>query len=287
MAMLYLPKPTSARRTPVGVSSVMRLVADSGTRPIVTAHVGGLEVSMQVHSNAGFDAMLTHDAVRRLTGRSVVKEQEFGLADDLSLSTAGRGRTRVDSLVVAGVALTDLEVEVFDLPTDQCEGLLGVGWLRRVGAVIDFGTNRLIVPEDAAQRDAMLLPLVGRALPLQWDAVAARYVARVEIGGVAGRFVLSTVAGLTLDLAFARASGAQLAGPVGEEHGPTGAVIPLHRTVEPVVLQSGGGPLPPTPAQVYDLYAYMGAERPTDGALDGHLGADVLIACGAVVDFGD
>ena len=55
---------------------------------------------------------------------------------------------------------------------------------------------------------------------------------------------------------------------------------------DPVVLSLGTWRACPSAAVVYDLYAYSASERSAGPREGGMLGADFLIAHGAVVDFG-
>jgi hypothetical protein len=64
----------------------------SGLRPFVAAAVNGCPVSLMVHSNAGFRAMVTHDAAARAGLRLPPVEQwDYGIEAVGRL--AGRGRT--------------------------------------------------------------------------------------------------------------------------------------------------------------------------------------------------
>jgi hypothetical protein len=227
---------------------------------------------MLVHANAGFTVMLTHDALLRVTGRAVEKETEFGLGHDLQMSPRGRGSTTLRSLEVAGVELTDVPCAVFDLPTTNWEGMLGVDWLAATRPVVDFGSHTLSFAR--AHRD-------GERLQILFDESLGRYVAELPVDGEPATFVVNTVADTTLDLGFARNRGYDLVEEVAVEHGPAGAVVLVYRTARPVALGPFGG----RELSVHDTYAYSGAERPVSGVA-GYLGADLLLASRAVIDFG-
>ena len=229
---------------------------------------------MLVHANAGFTVMLTHDTLRRITGRTVEKEADFGLAHDLRLSSRGRGSTTLRSLEVGGVRLADVRCAVFDVPTTNWEGMLGVGWLAATRPTVDFGSRTL----SFARAE-----LEGERLEMELDESLGRYVVDVPVDGTPATFVVNTVADTTLDLAFARSRGLDLVEETGVEHGPTGAVVPVHRTAQPVAL----GPFGEWELAVHDTYAYRGQERPAGGReVAGYVGADVLLATRAVIDFG-
>ena len=237
---------------------------------------------MLVHANAGFTVMLTHDALRRITGRSVKKETDFGLAHDLRLSSRGRGSTTLRSLEVAGVRLADVSCAVFDLPTTHWEGMLGVGWLAAAKPVVDFGSHVLSFPQARAAVGAD-----GDRLEFALDESLGRYVADLLVDGSRATFVVSTVAGTTLDLGFARRRGLELVEGADVEHGPAGAVVPVYGTTRPVELALPRAPLAALTPAVYDTYAYRGEERPSGvREVAGYLGADVLLATRAVLDFG-
>lgn len=256
----------------------LRLVADSGPRLIVSASVEGVDVPMLVHANAGFTAMLTHDALRRVNGSRVEKESHFGLGHDLRVSELGRGSTVLSSVEVACCRLTDVPCAVFQLPTENWEGMLGVGWLVAARPLVDFASRTLCVPGAGPRPE-----IAGQRLALAYDERIDRFVVELPVAGHAARLVASTVADTILDLEFARRRGLELE-PDGEEHGPGGAVVPTYRTAEPVVLHAMLGAVT---AQVHDTYAYLGRDRPNDGsAVTGYLGADALLAAGAVLDFG-
>jgi hypothetical protein len=250
----------------------LRFVTDSGPRGILDANVDGVPVEMLVHANAGFTVMVTHEALHRVTGRTVEKETEFGLGHDLQVSPRGRGSTTLRSLEVGGVELTDVPCAVFDLPTTNWEGMLGVDWIAATQPVVDFGVRGLsfarVVPD-------------GERLELTLDQSLGRYVTEIAVDGTSATFVLNAVADTTLDLAFAQSRGYDLLEETGVEHGPAGAVVPVHRTARPVSL----GPLGAHQLLVHDTYAYRGAERPADGVA-GFIGADLLLATRAVIDFG-
>jgi hypothetical protein len=250
----------------------VQFVVDSGPRGVIEANVDGVAVPMLVHANAGFTVMLTHDALHRVTGRVVEKETDFGLGHDLNVSPRGRGETTLDSLEVAGVQLTDVSCSVFDLPTTNWEGMLGVGWLAATRPVIDFGSRTLSF--DCATHD-------GERFEMVLDETLGRYVTDLLVDGTPATFVVSTVADTTLDLGFARSWGLDLVEGVGVEHGPAGAVVPVHRTARPVEL----GSLATLELPVHDIYAYSSADRPAKGVA-GYLGADVLLASRAILDFG-
>lgn len=269
----------------------MRFVIDSGERPIVAAAIDGVEVRMLVHANAGFHAMLTHEALLAVTGGRVAKETDFGLGHDLKLSAAGRGHTTISSLAVGGSEQREVRFEVFDLPTTNWDGMLGLDWLASAGVVVDVGRRALHAgPWGDVDRSASAVPHdAAVTVPLVRDSDTGRFLAElgVETGGdaTAGRFVASTVAETTLDIDSARALGVDLGDPVDEEHGPGGAVVPVYAPAAPITLTSAGTPIASVRPTVYDVYGYSRSKRPAE-PVAGYLGADLLLDHGAVLDFG-
>jgi len=278
--------------SPVGMrAAVVRLVDDSGPRGVIDVEVEGIVVPMLVHANAGFTVMLTHEALARVNGTQVEKESEFGLGADLRVSELGRGTTTLRSLTVAGTRLTAVRCEVFELPTTNWEGMLGVGWLAAVEPVVDLANRRLYLPSSRQRAEAVQLLGPGAAtVPLSLDRGSGRFVGSVSVdpaGATVARFVASTVAETILDIGYARRHGIELGAVVGEQHGPRGAVIANHRTARPVSFYSAGAMIATLTADVHDVYAYSGAERSSGpDAIAGYLGADLLLTTGAVLDFG-
>src|SRR5262249_46455713 len=155
---------------------------------------------------------------------------------DLRVSERGRGSTVLRSLDVAGTCLTDVPSAVFDLPTTNWEGMLGVGWLDAVQPVVDFGSRVLSVPSSSTRG-----AIPGDRVEFALEETLGRYVVELLVDGAPATFVVSTVADTTLDLGFARSRGLQLSESTGVEHGPAGAVVPVHRTIHPVVIAHPGG----------------------------------------------
>ena len=188
--------------------------------------------------------------------------------------------------------MSDQRIEVFDLPTENWWGMLGVDWLARSGAVVDFGRAQLFVPAAGGERESLQPQAAGGEdpVPLDRDAQTGRFGCPLSIepaGRTVGRFVVSTCAGTTLDIEYARRHGIGFGAPVDEEHGPGGAVVATYRAADPVTLCSRGAPLVTVRPEIYDIYAYGQNARPAGhGLIAGYLGADVLAAHRGVVDFG-
>jgi hypothetical protein len=296
VATLYLrsadrgldPVDTTARH-----STELRFVIDSGPRAVVKAAIDGVDVSMLMHANAGFLAMLTHDALYRITGRRVRKEMDFGLGHDLELSPAGRGHVEVGVLDVASALTHNQRIEVFDLPTDNWEGMLGLDWLASTGAIVDFGRARLAVPVDAADRATILGDTADGAgadvVPLTRDAASGRFLCALTLDGnlrSVSRFVASTVGDTIIDIECARRHGIAVGRQIGEEHGPGGSVVAAYRAARPVTFSADGVRLATITPEISDIYAYGDNPRPDSEPVAGYLGADLLSARRGVIDFG-
>lgn len=256
-----------------GVGLTFREV--SGLRPFVAAEVAGLPVSLMVHSNASFAAMVTHDVARRAGLRlAPVERPDYGIVRVGSLG--GRGRTTATTRLRVGEDVAAVEIAVFDVPQDEpVDGMLGVGWLRERGAVVDLGEGRL--------RFASASP-AGCALA--WDEDWSAYVVEARVAGQPARFVVSTVAGLVVDARAVERLGLT-AGPVVEtDGGPTGTVVEVRSLETDWVIELDGREREVPRASSWDLDAYADRAAPSSGRVDGFLGCELLVQERAVVDFG-
>ena len=248
----------------------------SGLRPFVAAEVDGHPVSLMVHSNAGFRAMVTHD-VASLAGLrlAAIERPDYGIEAIGRLG--GRGRTSaVATIRVGDDVAADVDVAVFDVPQDEpVDGMLGIGWLRERGAVVDLGRGRLRFddPPDGG---------VG----LVWDEDWQAYVIVTTVAGRPARLVVSTVAGVVVDTVCAERLGLTCGPIVDRDGGPTGAVVEVRPVETSWSLDLAGRARPVTGAVSWDLYAYADRRRPARDGIDGFLGCELLVREGAVVDFG-
>ncbi len=248
----------------------------SGLRPFVAAEVDDAPVSLMVHSNAGFRAMVTHDvATRAGLRRAPVQRRDYGI--DAVGRLGGRGRTTaVGSVRVGDDLAADVEIAVFDVPQDEpVDGMLGVGWLRERGAVVDLGHGRLRFHGP---------PAGGRGL--EWDEAWQAYVVVATVGGRLARFVVSTVAGVVVDTVAAERLGLARGAVAGRDGGPTGTVVEVRPVAAPWSVEVHGGTRAVPGAVSWDLYAYADRPRPSAGGVDGFLGCEWLVQEQAVVDFG-
>lgn len=248
----------------------------SGLRPFVAVEVSGLPVSLMVHSNAGFRAMVTHDvAARAGLELAPVERADYGIEAVGRLG--GRGRTTATATLRVGSDVTgDVEVAVFDVPQDEpVDGMLGIGWLRERHVTVDLGDG--VLRFDAP-------PVTGTAM--SWDDEWQAYVVEMTVAGRPARFVVSTVAGVVVDTVAADRLGLPLGRDTDHDGGPTGTVVQVRPVTAAWTAHLDGRTLRVEDAASWDLYEYADRDRPATGAVDGFLGCELLVAERAVVDFG-
>jgi hypothetical protein len=248
----------------------------SGLRPFVPAEVNGCPVSLMVHSNAGFRAMVTHDVASRAGMHlAPVQRADYGIQEVGKLG--GRGRTTaMTSIRVGDDIAADVEIAVFDVPQDEpVDGMLGVGWLRERSVVVDLGEGRLRFGGP---------PTPGTSL--DWDEDWQAYVVATTVGGRPARFVVSTVAGAVVDAHSADRLRLAIGPVVDSDGGPTGTVVEVRPMTTGWSVDLGGRSRPVVDAVSWDVYRYADRTRPPAGQIDGFLGCDLLAQERAVVDFG-
>jgi hypothetical protein len=257
-----------------GVELTFRQV--SGLRPFVAAEVDGHPVSLMVHSNAGFRAMVTHDVATRAALRlAPVERPDYGIEEVGRLGSRGR-TTAVASLRVGDDVAAGVEIAVFDVPQDEpVDGMLGIGWLRERGAVVDLGQGRLRCDGP---------PTGGTGLV--WDEDWQAYVVEATVAGRPARFVISTVAGVVVDAVAADRLRLALGPVVDSDGGPTGTVVEVRPVETSWTLDLDGRTRAVAGAVSWDVYAYADRPRPAAGRIDGFLGCELLVQEQALVDFG-
>lgn len=127
---------------PTETTVPLETVAFSGSRYVAQVDLGvGRRVPLMVHGNARLFLSLTHTVAEQVVGRPVVKREEYGY------TARGRGSIHVPTLNVGGRAFGPVpDVPVFDFSDDRearVQGMLGTGFLRAAGAVVDFGADEL------------------------------------------------------------------------------------------------------------------------------------------------
>jgi len=104
-------------------------------------------------------------------------------------------------------------VEIFETPTPEMDGMLGIRWLRRQCVIVDYDSYRVGIPRtihDSEKEDEGLISLGFQKLKMTWDTREERYFVTGTINGVPGRFPVSTVSHDFLDPAFAKHAGVNL-----------------------------------------------------------------------------
>ena len=177
-----------------------------GSRPVIDAMLNGRPYRMIVHANAGSYVQVNHAEARTLAVAGMVHRGDYGLEAPGQVSALGRDDGVLQSLEVAGRTRTDVPVAVFERPAGSAEGMLGLPWLTDNDVIIDYASNRITLPEDAAEaeRYGQALEAQGyRPHALMRDSADGRYLIVARIDGQSMPLVVSTVAGNDLDIAAA------------------------------------------------------------------------------------
>ncbi|WP_131721566.1 hypothetical protein [Xanthomonas sp. NCPPB 1128] len=261
------------------------------TRPIIEVQLNGHPSKMMVHANASLYVQVIHRIASQVGVRDLRHQGAFGIEAPGKVSTLGRDEGVLDRLTIGGATVTNVPVSVFETPEPDADvGMLGIGWLRANGVVLDYPGKHILVSPDAAQTSNLRTRLLGVgyvALPMQFDEKANRYVVRATLGRVERAMVVSTVGNVVIDEAFAHQAGVKKGAVDGEMYGPKGAKLHRYRTKQPVVVGIGTwSSRPVNDAAIEDVYAYASQARPDGEANGGMLGADFLTKAGAVIDFG-
>jgi hypothetical protein len=265
----------------------------SGLRPVVGVRLNGHPFRMMVHSNASFFAQFGHKTAALVKVREMKRFGEYGIVATGRLSKLGRDEAVIDLLEVGAHADRNAPVSIFETPASDTIGMLGLKWITANRAIIDFPDKRLTLkpaPDAAAKMKSRLRESGFIDLPMQIDPSRGDFQVSVTLGKATRKMTVSTVAGISIDTAFARDAGVALGEEAGTFGGPTGSQGTRYRTRDPITIKIGNWTSQPSDkATVLDEYVYSSRPRPTDStqAIGGALGADFLIAHDAVVDFGN
>lgn len=261
-----------------------------GKRPVVDISLNGHACRAMIHANAGFYLQINH-AQADLVGIKGRKHQDsYGIEKAGKVSALGRDSGTVDRLAIGQLLDRDVPVSIFETPgpKDDQVCMLGLGWISVHALVLDFVRNQATVADPAATKAlrTRLLSEGYSALPMtRQDGKEGRYLVNVTVGKTSAPMVVSTVSTLTLDTEFARRADIAQGKSLGEYGGPSGATGAIYESRDPVVLEIGTWKSRPLKASIEDTYAYSKQARPAD-PLGGMIGADFLIANGAIIDFG-
>jgi hypothetical protein len=261
---------------------------DAGTRPFIPARLGGKTLLMMVHSGASFYMMTTHKNARAAGIDQLKSSDTYGITSVGHVSSLGRARTTLPSLIVGNVEVKNVPLLVFEIPqVVSTDGMLGVGWLTANHVILDFDAGRVGLPATARDSAAADEALVARgyvAHKMSNDPKAGYYV-QGTINGVSARISVNTVMGNVLDSEFAKRSGIVLGPVVDDAGGPKGAVLPVHIAKYQLTVAIDGQATAPTQPLSWDMAAYHSA--PPGSVKDNlALGVEFMLANQAVIDFG-
>lgn len=262
-----------------------------GQRPVVDISLNGRAYRAMIHANAGFYLQINHAQAEAVGVEDMEHQGSYGIEAAGKVSALGRDTGVVGRLAVGSVVDRDVQVSVFETPGPEHDRvcMLGLGWISAHALVMDFARNQVTAPTDPDAAKALRERLLGEgyvALPMtRGEGKDGRYLVTGTIGKASAPMVVSTVSTLTLDTEFARRAGVTQGKLIGEFGGPSGATGSVYESRDPVVLRIGDWHARPLKASIEDTYAYSKETRPAD-PIGGNIGADFLIAHGAVIDFG-
>ncbi|KAB7770043.1 hypothetical protein [Xanthomonas maliensis] len=264
-----------------------RLEENAGRRPRVHAGFNGKPLEMEIHANAGLYMQLQHAFAKQVGVKILRHAGAFGIESPGQVSKLGRDEGEIADFNVGSTHLPHRPVSVFETPGEKV-GMLGLDWIRDNGIVMDYVKHQVVLNPSHETRQSLSKRMSKSgyvAIPMTENA-KGRFVVPVTINDVTRAMTVGTVAGLILDSDFA--SAAHVEGKAGVSYGgPGGATGLEYITDKPIYMmidtwQSG----PVIGIHIHDEYEYMGWPRPASGPTGGTLGADFMIANGAVIDFG-
>lgn len=259
-----------------------------GIRPFVPATLNGTPFLLMVHANASFYVQTTHANAAKAGIKSRAHDADFGIDKGGHVSSLGMTRATLGTLTVGKNVDHDVPLSIFEVPITGMDGMLGIGWLRGNGVIVDYDRQRLgfaATDEAAAREDARLVHDGFIAHAMKWDPKAERYSVAVEIDGKPARMVVSTVSSNIVDKAFAERGGIELGPVVYLDSGPTGAQVPDYLAKHALMITIDGQRTAWTQPIVQDTYGYSKAQRVNGAEMDGYLGCDFMLANEAVIDF--
>ncbi len=269
-----------------------RVIKDIGSRTAIAAAINGLPVTLEIHANAGFSMQLSHEAAKRGNITNLRHQDEFGIERAGKVSKLGRDTAFVAQLKVGNRLYSHVPVSVFETPSPYNIGMLGLRWLRANRVLLDYQKSEAVLnpqPATGQRYQAQLLRNGYVAIPLKRDPTDGRYLVPVTIGSVTRPMVVSTVAGVVFDQAFARLASLPQRATGGTYGGPTGTTGQVYTLAKPATIRLATTSFAVPTASIEDVYAYAAQKRPADAARarGGLLGVDFLAAHQAVVDFGN
>lgn len=291
-ATIALASPTNQAQM-TEARSVIPFTIDEifGARPVIDAVINGRPYRLVIHANAGSYLQINHAEAEKVGARNLHHQGTYGISAPGQLSPLGRDDGVVDQLKIGDWSTPTAPVAVFEVPAGGSQGMLGLPFLYENKVVVDFARRVLMLPKDGstASITSEMAARGYRAHPMHRDATDGRYLLMVTINGITAPMVVSTVATINLDTAFAERADVQTGKAIGTYGGPSGATGTIYRSENPIKFQINHWTSRPMIVAIEDSYAYSNAQRPADAtsARGGALGADFMIQNGAVIDFGN
>lgn len=262
-----------------------------GSRPVVSASINGHSYKLVLHSNAGSYLQINHAEAVKVGARDLQHRGAYGISAPGQVSKLGRDDGTVDRLEVGDRLIPAAPVAVFEVPAGGSEGMLGLPFLHENKAIVDFSQRQILLPKigSTASIEIEMARRGYTAHKMVRDAADGRFLVTVSINGVSAPMVVSTVASVEIDTAFAQRAGVEKGKVAGVYGGPSGATGEVYDTAQPIALNIDRAIFKPMTVSIVDTFAYSGSVRPAEvhSARGGALGADFMIENGAVIDFGN
>lgn len=262
-----------------------------GIRPFVPVELNGTRFVFMVHANASFFVMTTHANAAKAGVAETRRDEDFGIDAPGRVSSAGRTNTTLKSLKVGGHENRDVPFSIFEVPVEDMDGMLGIGWLRENKVIVDYSGTRLGFPaseDDARAERDRLVRLGYTAHKMTWDAKRNRFLIPAVVNKEPSWMVVSTVSSNIVDIRYAKRAGIGLGPVVYRDAGPRGATVDNWLAREPIRMTVDGQKTTWMQPIVQDTYAYSSQPAPKEAEqlLGGYLGCDFMLANQAVIDFG-
>ncbi len=253
--------------------------------------INGTPLVFMVHGNASFYVMTTHANAAKAGVTITRRDENFGIDAPGHVSSAGRTNTTLKTLKVGEIENHDVPFALFEVPVENMDGMLGIGWLRANHVIVDYDGMRLGQAKnegDGRAEDARLVRQGYVAHKMTWLPEEKRFVVTVSINGKSARMVVSTVSSNFVDTRFAERAGVALGPVVYVDSGPRGATVNNWLSKQPIRLSIDGRKTAWMQPIVQDTYAYSSKPAPTDESqlLGGDLGCDFMLANRAIIDYG-
>jgi hypothetical protein len=262
-----------------------------GARPVVAATINGKPYRLVLHANAGSYLQINHAEASNVDAHDLKHVGAYGISAPGKVSGLGRDNGYVDRVKIGEWNAPSVPVAVFEVPAGGSEGMLGLPFLHDNSAILDFAEHKLRLSGAAPSRSlaAEMAKRGYSAHPMIRDPQDGRFLVRVNLNDAQAMMVVSTVATVDIDAAYAERAKVSIGQATGNYGGPSGATGKVCETATPVSLYIGNWASKPAKVSVEDTYAYSKAPRPADAeaARGGELGADFMIANEAVIDFGN